>query len=244
MSATTTSLDHWARPGLSADQHRQPTPAAEPAGTISVWPRPSYPRKHTFYPGLLAELTLEIQTGNFRKNSAHPLDPPWHGVLTPVEPGSQNRQKRRAPGIWVPPSRRGEDQMRRRLPIGPGQARLGIATGAAALAAISVLTGCGSSSSGGSSSSTTLTFFGADYGTGPANSTTKYWDAIAAAFHKANPGITVNVQTVDWTDFPNKVADPGPEQAVPRHPRGRRRAAVRAEPPALPRRPRCCRRAS
>ena len=95
--------------------------------------------------------------------------------------------------------------MRRRLPMGPGQARLGIATGAAALAAISVLTGCGSSSSGGSSSSTTLNFFGADYGTGPANSTSKYWDAIAAAFHKANPGITVNVQTVDWTDFPNKV---------------------------------------
>ncbi|MGH3397486.1 MAG: ABC transporter substrate-binding protein [Streptosporangiaceae bacterium] len=94
--------------------------------------------------------------------------------------------------------------MRRRLPIGPGQARLSIATGAAALAALSVLTGCGSSSNG-ASSSTTLTFFGADYGTGPANSTSKYWNAIAAAFHKANPSITVNVQTVDWTDFPNKV---------------------------------------
>ena len=94
--------------------------------------------------------------------------------------------------------------MRRRLPIGPGQARLSIATGAAALAALSVLTGCGSSSNG-ASNSTTLTFFGADYGTGPANSTSKYWNAIAAAFHKANPSITVNVQTVDWTDFPNKV---------------------------------------
>src|ERR1700733_12879236 len=94
--------------------------------------------------------------------------------------------------------------MRRRLPIGAGQGRLSIATGAAALAAFSVLTGCGSSSNG-SPSSTTLTFFGADYGTGPANSTSKYWDAIAAAFHKANPTITVNVQTVDWTDFPNKV---------------------------------------
>ena len=85
--------------------------------------------------------------------------------------------------------------MRRRLATG-------VAIGGAALLALS---GCGSSSSSGSSSSTTLTFFGADYGTGPANSTSKYWDAIATAFHKANPDITVNVQTVDWTDFPNKV---------------------------------------
>src|SRR5713226_2270162 len=80
---------------------------------------------------------------------------------------------------------------------------LAAAIGSAALIA---LAGCGSStSSSGSSGSTTLAFFGADYGTGPANSTTKYWDAIASAFHKANPSITVTVQTVNWTDFPNKV---------------------------------------
>jgi multiple sugar transport system substrate-binding protein len=79
----------------------------------------------------------------------------------------------------------------------------GAAIGVAALMAMA---GCGSSSSSSSSTgSTTLVFFGADYGTGPANSTTKYWDAIASAFHKANPSITVNVQTVNWTDFPNKV---------------------------------------
>jgi multiple sugar transport system substrate-binding protein len=84
--------------------------------------------------------------------------------------------------------------MRQRLTVA-------LAIGAAALIAAA---GCGSSSSS-SSGSTTLTFFGADYGTGPSNSTTKYWDAIAAAFHKANPNIKVNVQTVDWTDFPNKV---------------------------------------
>src|ERR1700735_3714130 len=84
------------------------------------------------------------------------------------------------------------------------QLTFGMAIGAAALLALAA---CGSSgsSSGGTSSSTTLTFFGADYGTGPANSTTKYWDGIAAAFHQANPSITVNVQTVNWTDFPNKV---------------------------------------
>jgi multiple sugar transport system substrate-binding protein len=80
-----------------------------------------------------------------------------------------------------------------------------VAIGAAALTAAA---GCGSSSSTGSTSSgaVTLKFFGADYGTGPSNSTTKYWNAIAAAFHQAHPNITVNVQTVSWTDFPTKSA--------------------------------------
>src|ERR1700754_493037 len=80
------------------------------------------------------------------------------------------------------------------------------AIGAAALAAVA---GCGSSSGSSSASSSgkvTLQFFGADYGTGPSNSTTKYWDAVASAFHAANPNITVNVQTVNWTDFPTKVS--------------------------------------
>ena len=83
------------------------------------------------------------------------------------------------------------------------------AIGTAALAAIA---GCGSSGGSGSSGSgssngkVTLTFFGADYGTGPSNSTTKYWDAVAAAFHQAHPSITVNVQTVNWNDFPTKSA--------------------------------------
>ena len=90
------------------------------------------------------------------------------------------------------------------------RARL-IAAAAAGAAALIALGGCasGSGSSGGSSNASgpvTLKFYGADYGTGPANSTTKYWDSVAAAFHKANPNITVDVQTVDWTDFPTKVA--------------------------------------
>jgi multiple sugar transport system substrate-binding protein len=84
------------------------------------------------------------------------------------------------------------------------------ATGAAALVALGGCSSSGSStpSSSGSSGSgsVTLQFYGADYGTGPANSTTKYWDAVASAFHAANPNITVDVQTVDWTDFPTKVA--------------------------------------
>jgi multiple sugar transport system substrate-binding protein len=90
------------------------------------------------------------------------------------------------------------------------KARL-IAVAATSAAALVALGGCSSSgsstpSSSGSSGSVTLQFYGADYGTGPANSTTKYWDAVASAFHAANPSITVDVQTVDWTDFPTKVA--------------------------------------
>jgi len=86
-----------------------------------------------------------------------------------------------------------------------------IAMAAIGTAALAALAGCGGSSGSSSSSSSssgkvTLTFFGADYGTGPSNSTTKYWSAIATAFHQAHPNITVNVQTVDWTDFPTKSA--------------------------------------
>jgi len=80
---------------------------------------------------------------------------------------------------------------------------IGTTIGTAALLAVA---GCGGSTgSTAAAGSTTLSFFGADYGAGSANSTTKYWDAIASAFHKANPSITVKVQTVDWTDFPTKV---------------------------------------
>jgi multiple sugar transport system substrate-binding protein len=83
-----------------------------------------------------------------------------------------------------------------------------MAAAAIGVAALAAVAGC-SSSSGSSASSNgkvTLTFFGADYGTGPSNSTTKYWNAVATAFHQAHPNITVNVQTVNWTDFPTKSA--------------------------------------
>jgi multiple sugar transport system substrate-binding protein len=85
-----------------------------------------------------------------------------------------------------------------------------MAAAAIGVAALAAVAGCSSSSSSSSSASTnakvTLTFFGADYGTGPSNSTTKYWNAVATAFHQAHPNITVNVQTVNWTDFPTKSA--------------------------------------
>jgi multiple sugar transport system substrate-binding protein len=78
-----------------------------------------------------------------------------------------------------------------------------MAAAAISAAAVAAIAGCGSSggTTGSGSGKVTISFYGADYGSGAANSTTKYWDAIATAFHQANPDITVNVQTVDWTDF-------------------------------------------
>jgi multiple sugar transport system substrate-binding protein len=78
------------------------------------------------------------------------------------------------------------------------------------LSAALALTACSSSSTSGSSSSSggavTLHFFGADYGTaGTANSTQTYWQDIATAFHAKYPNVTVDVQTIDWTDFPGKL---------------------------------------
>jgi len=90
----------------------------------------------------------------------------------------------------------------------------GVALGAAVLLAVSA---CSSSKKdkGGNPSSTgggggggapvTLKFVGADYGTGPANSSQKYWEGIAADFKAANPNITVQVQAINWNDFDSKV---------------------------------------
>jgi multiple sugar transport system substrate-binding protein len=82
---------------------------------------------------------------------------------------------------------------------------LAAAVGLSAAAAV-VLSGCGSSGSGGSSGGTTsLKLVAADYGTGPSNTSQKYWQNIANDFHKANPKITVNVQTINWNDFDTQV---------------------------------------
>jgi multiple sugar transport system substrate-binding protein len=84
------------------------------------------------------------------------------------------------------------------------------ALGLSAAMALSACSSSSKSSSGSGSTSAggqvTLHFFGADYGTaGTSNSTQLYWQNIATAFHKANPNITVDVQTIDWTDFPTKL---------------------------------------
>jgi multiple sugar transport system substrate-binding protein len=82
---------------------------------------------------------------------------------------------------------------------------IGAVAGVTAIAL--AISGC-SSASGGSSSgggNVTLKLVAADYGTGPANASQKYWQGISDAFHKANPKITVKVTTINWNDFDNQV---------------------------------------
>ena len=77
----------------------------------------------------------------------------------------------------------------------------------ATLSAVATLAlgGCGSSNSGSSGGAITLKLVAADYGTGPQNTSQKYWQGIADAFHKQNPKITVTVQTINWNDFDTQV---------------------------------------
>jgi multiple sugar transport system substrate-binding protein len=79
----------------------------------------------------------------------------------------------------------------------------GLALGAAAAMTLSACSSSGGS--GGSGGTTTLRLVAADYGTGPSNTSSKYWDGIASAFHKANPSITVKVQIINWNDFDTQV---------------------------------------
>jgi multiple sugar transport system substrate-binding protein len=87
-----------------------------------------------------------------------------------------------------------------------GPAAVVALSAAAALALGACSSSKGSKSSGdGNGGSTTLKLVAADYGTGPENSSQKYWQGIADAFHTANPTITVKVQTINWNDFDNQV---------------------------------------
>jgi multiple sugar transport system substrate-binding protein len=79
---------------------------------------------------------------------------------------------------------------------------------ALASAAALALAGCGSSGSGSSAAgggTTTLKLVVADYGTGPSNTSAKYWATIVAAFEKAYPDVKVNITTIAWTNFDTEV---------------------------------------
>jgi multiple sugar transport system substrate-binding protein len=81
-------------------------------------------------------------------------------------------------------------------------------TAAMALAATLAIAACGGSGSGGSSASghnVTLKLVAADYGTGPSNTSAKYWAGIVTAFHKANPSISVKITVIPWTNFDSEV---------------------------------------
>jgi multiple sugar transport system substrate-binding protein len=53
--------------------------------------------------------------------------------------------------------------------------------------------------------SVTLKLVVADYGTGPSNTSAKYWQNIVSAFEKQNPSIKVKVTTISWTNFDQQV---------------------------------------
>jgi multiple sugar transport system substrate-binding protein len=76
---------------------------------------------------------------------------------------------------------------------------------AAALALAACSSGSGSSAGGSSGGTTTLKLVVADYGTGPSNTSSKYWATIVSAFEAAHSNIKVNVTTIPWTNFDSQV---------------------------------------
>jgi multiple sugar transport system substrate-binding protein len=85
--------------------------------------------------------------------------------------------------------------MKRRWPV------VGVVSALTAL----TLAACGSSGGGSGGSANSLSLVAADYGTGPANTSQKYWQGIAGDFHKKYPDITVNVKVVSWNDFDKQI---------------------------------------
>ncbi|MGK5544893.1 ABC transporter substrate-binding protein [Streptomyces sp. URMC 127] len=78
------------------------------------------------------------------------------------------------------------------------------AAGAATAALAPALTACGSD---GGSGSKTLRVVAADYGDKAANSSQKYWDALARAFEEKNKGVKVEATVLSWTEVDKKVAE-------------------------------------
>ncbi|WP_369394639.1 hypothetical protein AB5J72_49390 [Streptomyces sp. CG1] len=71
---------------------------------------------------------------------------------------------------------------------------------AACLSVVLTLTACSGASSGQSGDGT-LKLVAADYGDKASNNSMAYWDGVATAFEKQNPGIKVDVEVVDWNDI-------------------------------------------
>lgn len=79
----------------------------------------------------------------------------------------------------------------------------GLIAAAAALGMAGTLTACGGTGSG----DVTLKLVAADYGDSAANSSQKYWDALAAAYEKDHPDVRVEVSVYSWNDVDAKVKD-------------------------------------
>ncbi|MGW4594615.1 ABC transporter substrate-binding protein [Streptomyces sp. NPDC004457] len=72
-----------------------------------------------------------------------------------------------------------------------------------ALGMTAVLGGCGSTGS----SDVTLRLVAADYGDSAANSSRKYWDALAKEYEKQHPDVKVEVSVYSWNDVDRKVKE-------------------------------------
>ncbi|MEI7030854.1 extracellular solute-binding protein [Streptomyces pratensis] len=81
---------------------------------------------------------------------------------------------------------------------------MGLTAVVAALGMTATLAGCGGDSGSGD---VTLKLVAADYGTGPANTSEKYWSGVAAGFEKENPGIKVEVSVLHWKDVDREVGE-------------------------------------
>lgn len=80
---------------------------------------------------------------------------------------------------------------------------LGLTAAVAVMGMTATLSGCGGD---GGSGDVTLTVVAADYGTGEANKSDKYWDGVARSFEASHPGIKVDVTVLPWTDIDREVA--------------------------------------
>lgn len=80
---------------------------------------------------------------------------------------------------------------------------LGLTAAVAVMGMTATLSGCGSD---GGSGDVALTVVAADYGTGEANKSDKYWDGVARSFEASHPGIKVDVTVLPWTDIDREVA--------------------------------------
>ncbi|MEU0336589.1 extracellular solute-binding protein [Streptomyces sp. NPDC006193] len=72
-----------------------------------------------------------------------------------------------------------------------------------ALGMTAVLGGCGSTGS----SDVTLKLVAADYGDSAANSSKKYWDALAEEYESRHPDVKIEVSVYSWNDVDRKVKE-------------------------------------
>ncbi|MDE3131443.1 MAG: extracellular solute-binding protein [Acidobacteriota bacterium] len=83
--------------------------------------------------------------------------------------------------------------------------RLPVLTAALAACAVAAVSSATAKTATKASGSVTLKLVVADYGTGPSNTSKKYWQGIVTAFEKQNPSIKVAITDISWTNFDTEV---------------------------------------